>query len=144
MKNISQAAMKNMNQKMGIDENDQLIKRRKVEVIADYKNLSKSNFIGLSTVMIHKKILKRIVFPNLKTQEDLGLWLKLCRQGIKLNHLDKTLSFWRKTPNSLSSNIFRKLRDAFFLFYTHENKNFINSIYSVIALSYKKILKELG
>lgn len=126
-----------------IDENDILIKKRKVKFVANYKNLSKSNFIGLSTVMIHKKILKKIVFPNLKTQEDLGLWLKLCRQGIKLNHLNKTLTFWRKTRNSLSSNTFRKLKDAFILFYAYENKNFINSIYSVIIISYKKILKEL-
>ena len=126
-----------------IDEKDRLIKKRKVKVVADYKNLSKSNFIGLSTVMLHKKILKRIVFPNLKTQEDLGLWLKLCRQGIKLNHLNKPLTLWRKTSNSLSSNTFRKLRDAFLLFYIYENKNFINSIYSVITLSYNKILKEL-
>ena len=56
--------------------------------------------------MLHKKILKRIVFPNLKTQEDLGLWLKLCRQGIKLNHLNKPLTSWRKTSNSLSSKFF--------------------------------------
>ena len=127
-----------------IDENNKIIKKRKVNLDAEYKKLSRSNFIGLSTVMINKKLFSKIVFPNLKTQEDFGLWLSLIRAGIKLNHLDKSLSFWRKTNNSLSSNIFYKFRDAFKLFYIYENKNLINSIFSVLILSYNKIIKELS
>ena len=126
-----------------INENDKIIKSRKVNLDADYNKLSKSNFIGLSTVMIDKKLFSKIVFPNLKTQEDFALWLSLIRAGIKLNHIKKTLSFWRKTNDSLSSNILYKFRDAFKLFYNYENKNLINSIFSVLVLSYNKIVKEL-
>ena len=90
-----------------------------------------------------EKLFSKIVFPNLKTQEDFALWLNLIRTGIKLNHIKKTLSFWRKTNDSLSSNILYKLRDAFKLFYNYENKNLINSIFSVLILSYNKIVKEL-
>ncbi len=82
-------------------------------------------------------------FPILKTQEDFALWLKLLRQGVKLNSIQKNLSSWRKTQNSLSSNTLQKLIDAFKLFYNHENKNFILSIFGVIMISYNKILKEL-
>lgn len=126
-----------------IDENDRIIKKRKVNLDAEYNKLSKSNFIGLSTVMINKKLISKIVFPNLKTQEDFGLWLKLIRSGIKLTHINKTLSFWRKTNDSLSSNIFDKFRDSFKLFYFYEKKNLINSFFSVLVLSYNKIVKEL-
>ena len=126
-----------------INENDKIIKSRKVNLDAEYNKLSKSNFIGLSTVMIDKKLFSKIVFPNLKTQEDFALWLNLIRTGIKLNHIKKTLSFWRKTNDSLSSNILYKFRDAFKLFYNYENKNLINSIFSVLILSYNKIVKEL-
>ena len=126
-----------------INENDKIIKSRKVNLDAEYNKLSKSNFIGLSTVMIDKKLFSKIVFPNLKTQEDFALWLNLTRAGIKLNHIKKTLSFWRKTNDSLSSNILYKFRDAFKLFYNYENKNLINSIFSVLVLSYNKIVKEL-
>ena len=55
--------------------------------------------------------------------------------------IQKVLSCWRFTENSLSSNKFQKLSDSFKLFYKIENKNFINSIFSVIVLSYNKILK---
>lgn len=93
--------------------------------------------------MIHRKILSLINFPYLKTQEDLGLWLKLLRTGIKFNHIKKSLSYWRQAKQSLSSNIVDKIFDAFKLYYIYENKNLINSIFSVIVLSYNKIIKKL-
>ena len=78
------------------------------------------------------------------TQEDFGLWLKIARKGFKLKHLNQTLSFWRKSKNSLSSNTMNKLRDAFKLYYIYEKKNFIFSIYSVIVLSYNKLIKNFN
>ena len=38
-------------------------------------------------------------------------------------------------------NKFQKIKDAFTLFYKLENKNFIFSIFSVVVLSYNKLLK---
>ena len=127
-----------------IDEKNKVIRERKVLFDPYYNNLYRSNFIGLSTVMVNEKIFSKIYFPNLKTQEDLALWLKLLRQGIKIKCLNKTLSFWRKTKNSLSSNLYRKLIDAFKLYYFYEKKNFIISIFSVIILSCNKILKKFN
>ena len=46
-----------------------------------------------------------------------------------------------KTENSLSSKTTRKLIDAFKLFYIYENKNFIFSVFSVLVLSYNKLLR---
>ena len=124
-----------------INEQDKILKTRRVFFDATYSDLLKSNFIGLNTVMINRKILPDIYFPNLKTQEDYALWLKLARKGHKLKHFNQVLSSWRDTKNSLSSNIFYKIRDAFKLYYIYEKKNFILSIYSVLILSYKKIIK---
>ena len=45
-----------------------LIGIRKAILDANYNNLYNSNFIGLNTVMIHRKLVKRIIFPNLKTK----------------------------------------------------------------------------
>ena len=96
-----------------VDEKDKILKQIKVNSDANYSNLIKSNFIGLSTVMINKKVIPNLNFPNLSTQEDFGLWLKLARKGFKLKHLNQTLSFWRDCKNSLSSSTLIKLKDAF-------------------------------
>ncbi len=127
-----------------IDEKNKVLKERKILLDANYTKLYKSNFIGLSTVMVSQKIFPKIYFPKLTTQEDFALWLKLLRQGVKIKCLNKTLSFWRRTKNSLSSNLLRKLVDAFKLYYLYEKKNFIISIFSVIVLSCNKILKKIN
>ena len=47
--------------------------------------------------MIQKKLFKQLRFPNLKTQEDFALWLKLLRKGYKFFPIKKVLSYWRVT-----------------------------------------------
>jgi teichuronic acid biosynthesis glycosyltransferase TuaG len=126
-----------------IDEKNNITKSRKVPKHIDYDHLIKSNFIGLSTVVFKSNIRSKIKFPYLKTQEDFALWLKLLREGVKFNPINKTLSFWRQTEKSLSSNMFQKLKDAFKLFYLFEKKNIILSFFSVIVISYNKILKNI-
>ena len=42
-----------------------------------YQNLIYSCDIGLSTVMIDRKLKNHLKFPNMKTKEDYVLWLKL-------------------------------------------------------------------
>ena len=124
-----------------IGSNGKFLATRHVSKDINYLKLIKSCEIGLSTVMIQKKLFKQLKFPNLKTQEDFALWLKLLRKGYKFFPIKKVLSYWRVTENSLSSNKFQKLSDSFKLFYRIENKNLINSIFGVIVLAYNKILK---
>lgn len=126
-----------------INDKDKLINLRKVSNLIYYEKLIKNCEIGLSTVMISRKIKNKVIFPNLKTQEDFALWLKLMRNGYKFYPLNKVLSYWRKADNSLSSSSIQKISDAFKLYYNLENKNFIYSIYSVIVLAYNKINKIL-
>ena len=105
------------------------------------KLMKQLKFIGLSTVMINRIIIKDINFPNLKTQEDFALWLSLIKKGHKLSHINDSLSSWRKCNDSLSSNNLQKIIDAFKLYYIHQNKNLLLSIYSVIVLGYNKLFK---
>ena len=69
-----------------IDEYDNIKSVRKVGNEITYDQISKRCDIGLSTVIIKSKILKKYKFPLLKTQEDLGLWLNLLRDGQFLSH----------------------------------------------------------
>ena len=60
--------------------------------------------------MISRKIIKKIYFLNLITQEDFALWLSLLRKNYRIKGINYVLSSWRKLDNSLSSNIFQKLK----------------------------------
>lgn len=123
-----------------INERGRFLNRRTVSESTSYNELVKKCEIGLSTVMVKSKIMKKNRFPLIKTQEDFGLWLKLLRKGFKFYAISKVCSSWRKNANSLSSNTSQKIKDAFTLFYKYENKNLIFSIFSVLILSINKIL----
>ena len=110
----------------------------------NYKNLLNSCDIGLSTVIIKKKLLDNfeIFFPNLKTKEDYILWLKLTKNGIIFFGLDEKLTKWRKLKNSLSASSVQKILDAYKVYNTYLNYNVIRSLFKLIILSVNSILKK--
>ena len=107
-----------------------------------FNDLLKDCKIGLSTVVLKKKILnKTLVFPKLKTKEDLFFWIKLSKKN-ELVGYKNVLSSWRKSPNSLSSNSFQKIMDGFSLYYKYMGFNFLKSIYFLFLLSLNFLKKK--
>ena len=74
-----------------------------------YSDLLKSCDIGLSTVLLNKKIVDNNLFPSLKTKEDYVAWLKLTKKNINAYNLQENLVIWRSVKGSLSSGLFQKL-----------------------------------
>ena len=124
-----------------IDENDQKFKIINAPQTITYQKLLLSCDIGLSTVMISSKLLKKERFPNLKTKEDYLLWLKLSRKNIKMQGIKAVLTSWRKTDNSLSSSFIQKIKDAFFVYNNFLKFSFIKSIYCIFVLSLNYLRK---
>jgi len=125
-----------------VDEKNNLLGRQIVKKYTSYSDLLKSCDIGLSTVIIKKDIIKRNIFPNLKTKEDYALWLKLAKKN-KIYGFTKVLSSWRRSKNSLSSSFLQKIFDAFRVYYKYENLNFFISIFRVFILSNFYLLKRI-
>jgi len=125
-----------------IDKNEKKIKIIKAPKIITYQNLLFSCDIGLSTVMINARLLKKEKFPNLKTKEDYLLWIKLSKKKIKMLGINETLASWRKTNNSLSSSIIQKLKDAFLVYNYHLKFNFLKSLILVFLLSINSLTKK--
>ena len=110
----------------------------------NYNDLLKSCDIGLSTVLLKKKILDNFVvcFPNLKTKEDYVLWLKLSKKGVIFYGLEENLTSWRKLKNSLSSSVIQKLFDGYKVYRIYLNYSFFTSLIRLFILSIKSILKK--
>ena len=86
-----------------VDEDDNLIGKRKARDFYNIKDIIKSCDIGLSSVMLKKSIIsKTIKFANLKTKEDYVLWLRLAKKGHKFYGLNKFFTRWMSLNNSLS------------------------------------------
>jgi len=118
-----------------INERNEFIALRKARNFFNIKELIKSCDIGLSTVLLKKEILGSNRFPDLKTKEDFVLWLKLISKNVKIYALDKELTLWRKTSNSLSSSLFQKIIDGFRVYNVYMKYNIIKSLYYLLYLS---------
>ena len=115
----------------------------KIKKELNYQNLLQSCDIGLSTVIASKKILLKNKFCSLKTKEDYELWLRLSKKNNLLLGLDKNLSSWRITENSLSSSLVQKLLDSLRLYYCYEKYNILISLFYVVRLSSFALLKKI-
>ncbi len=127
-----------------IDEKNKLISSRKAKYEINFKELRGSCDIGLSTVMIDRKIFddENLKFASLKTKEDFVLWLKIAEKKIKIVGMDEKLTQWRKIPNSLSSSSVQKLFDGYRVYRIHLGYGRFKSFVYLVLLSINYILKK--
>jgi teichuronic acid biosynthesis glycosyltransferase TuaG len=111
--------------------------------IINHKDLRYSCEIGLSTVVIKKKILKNNYFPNISTKEDYALWIKLSKK-ITLVGYNKFLTKWRKTKNSLSSNFFLKFKNLYLINRSFFKDNLFFSVFYIFIYSFFYVSKSLS
>lgn len=107
----------------------------------DYHDLVKSCDIGLSTVIIKKKLLKNDLFANLKTKEDYILWLKLSKKRYVFYSIKTPLTLWRKSKDSLSSSILTKLFNGYYVYRVFLKQSIIKSLISLMILSFNALKK---
>ena len=117
-----------------VNRNNKKIGLRKAKKLK-FKDLLKSCDVGLSTVMIKKKLLKNNFFPTLKTKEDYVLWLKLTKKKYTFYPIKKPLTSWRSLNNSLSSSTIQKLIDGYNVYRIYMKQSFVQSIISLFILS---------
>jgi teichuronic acid biosynthesis glycosyltransferase TuaG len=124
-----------------IDLHGNHLKNRLVKKIYTYNDLLTDCPIGLSTVMIKKKIINRnIKFPSLKTKEDYVLWLKISKI-FPIYGINSKLTYWRDINNSLSKNPIQKILDGFRVYKIYMNLSVTKSFYHLILLSINYVLK---
>ena len=126
-----------------INANGRITGEQIAKKVLTYKELLKSCDMGLSSVVLEKKILKKLRFPLLKTKEDYVLWLNITKNDIKIFGLNKKLSKWRKLPNSLSSAFLQKIFDGYRVYKNYMKFSLIKSFYYLIRLSLYALIKKI-
>jgi len=124
-----------------INKNDKFLKKISIKKILKYSDLLKSCDVGLSTVIIKRNLIKKNLFPKIKTKEDYVVWLKLAKKQVKIIGLDNNLTKWRRLNNSLSSSIIQKIVDAYRVYRYYENQSIISTIFRIFILSIHAIKK---
>ena len=126
-----------------IDKDNKIIGYRNSKSVMDFSSLLKSCDIGLSTVVIKKDLFNiDTCFPNLTTKEDYVFWLRLAQKGYKIYGIDKILTNWRKTINSLSSSNLQKIMDGYKVYNKFMGFGYIKSILYLFRLSINALKKK--
>ncbi len=125
-----------------LDKQNKITGNRIAKKFVYVEDLLRSCDIGLSTVMLEKKILSRICkFGTTKTKEDFVFWLTILKKKIVIGSLDKNLTLWRRTKDSLSSSTIQKIIDGFTVYNKHMKFNYFKSFYYLALLSFNYIKK---
>ena len=124
-----------------IDNHSKIISTRYAKNFLSFDDLVKSCDIGLSTVMVTKKALTGLNFPNLKTKEDFVLWLNILKKNIKIYGMKSKLVFWKKIDNSLSSSTMQKIFDGYRVYRIYMKFGLFKSLYYLMCLSFNFLKK---
>ena len=124
-----------------INYNNKIIGQRKAKDLS-HKKLLKSCDVGLSTIILDKKLIKNnIKFASIKTKEDYVLWLQITLNEKKIYALFNNLTKWRKLDNSLSSSKFQKIKDGYLVYRKYMKFGQVKSIFYLGLLSINFLLK---
>ena len=127
-----------------IDSKNIKIGQFRIKSKVNFKNLMKSCDIGLSTVVMKKKLIQaNSKFCNLRTKEDYFLWLQIIKKTKYIFGIKKFLVSWRQNKGSLSDSFYQKISDAFRLFYFYEKYNVFISCVFVLRLSFYALIKKI-
>ncbi len=126
-----------------INYKNEIIKNKKAAKKTTFDNLLLDCQVGLSTVMLDKKLINDdCKFPNLKTKEDFVLWLKISKKT-DLYGIDLPLTKWRKLKDSLSSNSSQKMIDGFNVYNKYMKFSYLKSLYFLMILSINFLKKNI-
>lgn len=119
------------------DEYGKIVSKRKSKKNLKFQDILNSCDIGLSTVIVNLKFLKKnnLKFPKIKTKEDYILWLRVLKKIPFIKGLNKNLTFYRKRRNSLSSSYALSIINGYLVYRRYMKMGIIESVYRLFILS---------
>ena len=128
-----------------INEENKVISLRVAKSKIKFEELLGSCDIGLSTVILSTKFMKKnnYYFPKIKTKEDFVLWLKIAKKMKFMTGINKKLTCYRKVSNSLSSNKLISIINGYKVYRNYMNYGKFKSIRLLFILSVNSIKKNL-
>lgn len=98
--------------------------------VIGYHGYLRNTIIGCLTVIIDREKTGNFLMPNIKTSEDMALWLDIMKRGYKAWGLQVPLAQYRVVSNSLTS---KKWIEAKYVWKVYREIEHINPIYSAIC-----------
>ena len=126
-----------------IDENGNVVSNydvKKNEFF--YKDILKHCSVGCLTAVYDKEKLGKILMPvEAEKREDFACWLKILKNGEKVDFLHQSLGRYRKSTGSVSANKFKMIKYQWRVYRKVEKINFFSSLYYLVCWAFAGLRK---
>ena len=108
-----------------------------------YAQYLRNTAIGCLTVVIDKEKTGAFETPNIRTSQDMALWLVILKRGFKIYALNENLASYRLVPTSNSAKKMKAIKDVWRVYRELERLSFIYAAFNFCGYMYHAVLKRL-
>ncbi|MED1467215.1 teichuronic acid biosynthesis protein TuaG [Bacillus salipaludis] len=108
-----------------------------------YEDMLKNTIIGCLTVMIDRRKVGRIQMPNIRTRQDLAMWLAILKKGFNAYGLNENLADYRIGNPSISKNKWKAAKMNWFVYRKIEKLNFLKAFWCFSHYAYHAVVKRI-
>ena len=121
----------------------EIFKEIKAPFKIDYNTLLKNTIIGCLTVVLDKDKIGDFKVPNLKTSQDLALWLSIMKDGVIAYGIKQSLAYYRIVGKSNTSNKFKVFVGVWKVYRNEEGLGYMKSIWCFLNYVFNAIKKRI-
>lgn len=121
----------------------EIFKEIKVPMKIDYNSFLKNTIIGCLTVVLDKDKIGDFKMPNLRTSQDMALWLSIMRGGVIAYGIQKSLAYYRIVTDSNTSNKFKVIVGVWEIYRIEEGFGYMKSIWCFLNYALNAVKKRI-
>ena len=121
----------------------ELFKKIKAPSKIDYNSFLKNTIIGCLTVVLDKDKIGDFKMPNLRTSQDMALWLSIMKGGVIAYGIKKSLAYYRIVGESNTSNKFKVIQGVWRIYLIEEGLGYMRSIWYFLNYAFNAVKKRI-
>jgi teichuronic acid biosynthesis glycosyltransferase TuaG len=111
--------------------------------IMDYRHYLRNTIIGCLTVMIDKRKTGALRMPDIRSSQDMALWLQILKSGHKAYGIGEVLATYRLTSSSNSAGKIKAAKDVWHVYREFEGLSLISSLGNFLGYAWHAIKKRI-
>jgi len=120
-----------------------IFKEIKAPLKIDYNSLLKNTIIGCLTVVLDKDKIGSFKMPNLRTSQDMALWLSIMKGGVDAYGIKQSLAYYRIVGESNTSNKFKVIVGVWKIYRNEEGFGYVKSIWYFLNYAFNAVKKRI-
>lgn len=121
----------------------EIFKEIKAPLKMSYNSFLKNTIIGCLTVVLDKEKVGDVKMPNLRTSQDMALWLSIMKGGIDAYGIEKSLAYYRIVGNSNTSNKLKVIQGVWKIYREKEKLGYLKSVWCFLNYAFNAVKKRI-